>query len=380
MIEIKDKTLCTGCGACLKICPKKCIELIEDQEGFLYPFVRRNECIDCGMCDSVCHLCGGMRLLKYPNAIFAYRNDDKIRINSTSGGFFTAISEWLLNQEAAIYGAVFDDTFTVVHSRAINRDERDKQRYSKYVQSSTCQIIDFIQEDLKHNKKVLFVGTPCQVAGVLSYLEKKKISLNNLYTCDFVCHGVSSPVIWKEYLKYVKEKYNDEIIRINFRSKDIGWHTPQLKIEMRKHVQALTEKQDAFYQLFYSNCILRPSCHYCKYAKRERVSDFTMADCWGIEKSHPELDDNKGLSLVFTNTEKASEIVSLLGLKQRLSFNDFTQPHLSKSAPISKKREKFWAEYTSKGGKYVIEKYGNIKLYRKIVKFSKKTICKLIGR
>lgn len=380
MIEIINKLSCTGCGVCVSICPKKCIELIGDEEGFLYPSVNKNKCINCNLCKKVCHLRGGKCHMEHPQIIYAYANENNIRLKSTSGGFFTAISDWVLRQNGIIYGAVFDNEFTVIHSRATSGFERDKQRYSKYVQSKMYSIIEEVKDDLINDINVLFSGTPCQVAGILSYLDKQKVPLDKLITCDFICHGVSSPVIWNDYLNYVRSKYNDQIVNVNFRSKDIGWHTPQLKIEMLGHTQALTEKQDAFYQLFYSNCILRPSCHDCLYANRKRVSDFTMADCWGIEKTRPELDDNMGLSLVFANSKKALSISKFLGLNIELSFENINQPHLSKPAALSKQRDKFWTDYKNKGGKYVIEKYGNIKLYRKILKRTKKMICKIIGR
>ena len=383
MISVIDKSNCTGCGACSNICPQNCIQLRIDNEGFKYPIINQKMCINCNLCEKVCHEVSNSNIFNNFLMTYAYSNTDEIRMNSTSGGFFTKISDFIIQNNGVIYGAAYDETFNVIHTRATTVKIRNKQRGSKYVQSNMDNIFISIENDLKNNKIVLFTGNPCQVSAVLSYLRLKRIDCKLLITCDFICHGITSPIIWKDYLSFIEKKYNDKILSINFRNKDKGWHTPQLEIVMKEHIQKLTEKKDPYYNLFYSNCILRPSCHKCNYSKKERVSDFTMADCWGIEKSPPEFDDNMGLSFIMINTPKAKKLFNIMKMDKDsidIDINDINQPHLNHAARESKKRDKFWEEYKNKGSVYVIKKYGNYTISRKIIKKSKKIICKIIGR
>lgn len=375
-----DFEKCTGCSACSSICPKQCIIMESNEEGFLYPNIDEDKCISCGLCKKICPI---NSVDYYPNTeeVMAYQNSDSVREHSTSGGFFTLISDYVLENDGIVYGAAYDEGFSVKHIRTNSKGDRDFLCYSKYVQSNVTGIFERVIEDLKSNRLVLFTGTPCQVSGLKKTLKISGIETSKLITCDFICHGVPSPLIWKEYINFLEDKYNDKIISVNFRDKRLGWHKPSLVIEMKNHFQALTEENDPFYQLFYSNCILRKSCHVCDYSKISRVSDITMGDCWGIEVSNPKMDDDKGLSLVMINSNKGKKIIEKLNCDaafRKISFSDLRQPHLYAPARISRKREKFWKDYNTHQFIYILNKYGNYSFRSKLINGVKKLILKVI--
>lgn len=369
---------CTGCNGCKNVCPKQCIFMKMSDDGFYYPQIEHNLCVECGLCAMVCPI-NNTSFHSNPESIIAYKNDNDVREQSTSGGFFTAISDYILNKNGVVYGAIFDQNFKVMHQRANDIATRNAMRYSKYVQSDIGKTYSRAGEDLLNKKTVLFTGTPCQISGLNNYLSVRKISNKNLITCDFICHGTPSPLIWENYLSFIHTKYNDNILAVNFRDKTLGWHKPQLKIIMEHHTQSGTEAQDAFYQLFYSNCILRKSCHICPYTSIKRVSDITMADFWGVENSYPQLDDNKGLSLLLINSQKGADIIGKLGIQfDEIRLEDIRQPHLYHPALASRKRDKFWNEYSTKGFMYVLNKYGNQSIKSKIIRRVKKAILKVM--
>lgn len=375
---------CVGCSACYFICPTKSITMEKTPEGFLYPKIDNDKCVKCGMCDTVCPI-NFKSYNQISHLTYAYQNNDNIRENSTSGGFFTLISDYILGINGIVYGAIYDEKFKVIHSRASNIYERNKMRNSKYVQSDLGDVFLNVSNDLKNDLNVLFTGNPCQISGLLNYLKMKKISTKKLITCDFICHGVPSPRVWNDYLIFVSHKNKDEIKSINFREKTMGWHNPRLSIEFKnKNIkQELNQNKDPFYNLFYSNCILRMCCHNCDYCRLNRVSDITMGDCWGIEKSKPELDDNKGLSFVMINSDKGEEIISCLNGKWNghlISVSDLKQPHLYSPAYLSKKRKKFWIEYDKHSFLYIINRYGNYSLITKAINVIKRTILRIIKK
>ena len=378
-----DMLKCTGCTACESICPVGCINMKTTKDGFLYPHVETDACINCNLCNTVCHI--SKSVVGNPvRSFLSFSNEDKIRKYSTSGGFFSLISDWILENNGVVYGATFTEEYDVVHSRAIDENDRNKMRFSKYTQSNISGTLDSVSRDLLSDKLVLFTGTPCQVSGLNHFLESKNISTDNLYTCDFICHGVPSPRLWHDYLHFVMKKHHDKIVGINFRDKINGWHKPQLTITMQNHMQSNPEAKEPFYFLFYNGCVLRESCYTCQYTNLNRPSDITMGDCWGIENSHPELDDNKGLSLLLVNTAKGDELISLFKSRNNdfftISIEDIHQPHLSKPARKSKKRNQFWDEYQRKPFKSILNKYANYSTYSKILYKTKRIIIRVLGR
>ena len=226
MIEITDKSQCCGCTACSSICPKKAIEMKQDEEGFLYPVVDKSKCIDCGLCDRACPIKNSKEIKKEQHAYIFQNSNDDVRKESTSGGAFTAIAEYVIALGGIVYGAAFDDNYKVIHIGIDKREELYKFRNSKYVQSEICNCYSEIREILETGRIVCFSGTSCQVEGLKRYLLK---DYENLILVDVVCRAVPSPLIWKKYLTLRQRKYKN-ISKIMFRDKYYGYKYSNLSI------------------------------------------------------------------------------------------------------------------------------------------------------
>lgn len=302
MITIKEKKKCCGCTACATICPHHALTMKADKNGFLYPIVNKNKCIKCGLCEKVCPILheNEERIPTYSYAI--KNNDDEVRKKSSSGGLFPVIAEKTIEAGGIVYGASFDKQWNVKHVGITKKENLHLLQGSKYVQSNTIGIYNDIKQKLQEGINVLFTGTPCQVAGLNHYLQKQ---YKNLTTIDFICHGVPSPKIWKDYLSEVKDLHNLPITNIEFRNKAAGWKDYQFVINFadstedgEKSKGYICHHYDNLYmRLFLDNYILRPSCHSCKFRKGKGGSNFTLGDFWGIQRYNAEFDDNRGTSL-----------------------------------------------------------------------------------
>lgn len=351
---------CCGCTTCMNICPQKCIEMTTDEEGFLYPHIDEKKCINCNLCRKICPFQEGGDNLKNeshnPIVLAAKHKDDDIRMSSSSGGAFTAISDFVLNENGVIIGVAFDDNFKVCHQVAFDKKGRDRFKGSKYVQSHLGDIFLKVQKHLE-DKIVLFSGTPCQVAGLKAFL---KDDYHNLITCDIVCHGVSSPKVFKDYLDFMENKFSSSTKNINFREKKTGWHSFSCVHEFENKIVSKVFSCNPFCSLFNKSLILRQSCHNCVFTNFERPSDITLADFWGIQRVKPEFDDNKGISLIILNTRKGELIFEKI--KDCLYFrksnvSECVQPNLREPTKSSGKRNMFWKDYKNRGFKYVAKKY-----------------------
>lgn len=345
---------CCGCAACFDLCPQHAISMQENDEGFLYPLINYNLCINCNLCQNKCAFNHPEKYLNtsFPITYGVRHKSENIRSTSRSGGAFTLLSDWILEQNGIIYGAAFDTKFNVIHQRASTALERDSFKRSKYVQSNTTNIYPSVKSDLLSGKYVLFTGTACQIAGLKAYLQKQ---YDKLYTCDIVCHGVPSPKLWKEYVDYIEKKYKGKINYIDFRSKqEFGWKSHIEKFIIDKKNIYSTK----FRQLFYGDSILRPSCYNCKYTSIYRPADITLADFWGYPLS--KFNDNKGLSLIMLHNNKA---VSLFEeVKQNALFvpydtNQLIHPNLKKPTSEPADRSAFWETYYNIGFKGLLKKY-----------------------
>ena len=377
MITVFEKKEdCCGCTACKSICPTQAITMKVDEEGFLYPEIDLKLCVECGLCIKVCAFQNGYdtsNTFDRPEVYALKHKSDEVRKNSSSGGAFTAISDYILSKAGIIYGDTYNEEFRVTHQRAEKAKGRNKFRGSKYVQSDLKEVFNQINENLKNNRYVLFTGTGCQIAGLNSYLGQLKVDTENLLTVDIVCHGTPSPRIFADYISYLEKKNRSKIKQYYFRSKVNGWgHTEEVVFESGKHDHTSLLSQ-THKKLFYSDLCLRPSCYHCKFSNLHRPSDIMIGDFWGIEKSLPELDDDKGVSLVFINTTKGQEIFEKI--KEKIDFvqsntKDCLQHNLQQPTKIPKNREQFWDDYYKFGFVYIAKKYAGYSLKGRAKRFT----------
>lgn len=362
----ESKYDCCGCSACYSVCPVKAIEMVEDEEGFLYPQIDENKCIGCKLCQEVCPL-NNKPTDNNPHHLFAVKNkNENERINSTSGGVFSLLAHYVELQKGVIYGAAFSDKYKVKHMRAETQAEWKKFCVSKYVQSDINDVFSMVEYDLHSDKLVLFTGTPCQVDGLKQYLQKKKNNVDKLITCDIVCHGVPSPKIWHKYLQFISKNRIDSIGNISFRDKtEKGWHNSTLTIDNTENNNIICETHgdNLYSQLFFAHYILRLSCHTCKYANLHRPGDITLGDFWGIEKHYSEFDDEKGISLVMINSPNGKNIWEKIN--KDVEFIEVTkeqaiQPNLTAPSAENPNRDFFWRWYKKYGFKVAGQRIGYI--------------------
>lgn len=311
MIDIIKKEACCGCSACMQICPKKCINMIEDTEGFLYPIVDSSKCIQCNLCEKICPIQNiRSESNERQNAYVAYIKNEELRLKSSSGGMFTLFAEAILKENGVIYGAAFDNEFLVHHVGIDNNEDLQQLRGSKYLQSRIENTFIEVKELLKLDRFVLYVGTACQVAGLKAYLGKE---YEKLYTIDVLCHGVPSPKLWKVYLQYQEQQHSSEIKKMFFRDKKWGWKGFNMALLFNnQQTYEKTFRDDYFMRLFLQDICLRPSCHECQFKELNRPSDITLGDCWGIENYMPQMDDDKGTSVVLIHSDKGQKLFDSL--------------------------------------------------------------------
>lgn len=329
-------------------CPKQCITLHEDNEGFLYPHVDTATCIDCGLCEKVCPVLNPAETRKPLQVLAAINKDKKIRMESSSGGIFTLLAEKVINEGGVVFGARFDEEWQVTLDYTETIEGLAAFRGSKYVQARTGVTYKQCERFLKDGRKVLYTGTPCQIAGLHHYLRKE---YDNLTTCDFVCHGVPSPKVWRMYLNEVIEGANRAITDIKFRNKDNGWKAFNFKMTYDEGSKITTlsscHRDNLFMRAFLCDMILRPSCHDCKTKQGRSKSDITIADYWGIQNSHPEMDDDKGTELVLIHTHKGKKTLDWACLDYINTNIDDATPYnngLKPSMPAHLNRPKFFSK------------------------------------
>jgi len=312
MIEINEKTNCCACQACFNICPKQAIEMVEDENGFMYPKVNKEKCINCGVCEKVCPILNQTKIENTPKAFACMNKNEEVRLESTSGGIFTLIATVIIKKGGVVFGAAFDEEFGVYHTYCETIEELKKFRGSKYLQSNIKDSYKKAKEFLDSGRYVLFTGTPCQIEGFKSYLLGKEYS--NLYLQDIICHGVPSPKVWKLYKEYREKKIDSNLTKMSFRSKkEEGWNRYHISMnfENQKEYTKL-HNDDVYMKAFLKHLSLRESCTDCKFKKKNRISDITLADFWGIKNIKPELNDEKGTSLVIVNSGKGKELLNAI--------------------------------------------------------------------
>lgn len=367
-----EKTKCCGCTACQHVCPQNAITMKEDEQGFKYPEIDVLRCTHCGLCWKICPF----TMLKKPVAphyqVFAARHkSEEVLERSSSGGMFTAFSDYVLNKGGSVYGCGYDSDFRLVHQRVADKSGRDSLCGSKYVQSDLGDCYVQIRKDLENGKDVCFIGTPCQCAGLQSFLTKTDLS--KLVTVALICHGVPSPKLFKEYLEYCNGKRKAKIINYEHRPKHRHWgHIERAKfIYDNGFSDSVSVLSQGWKWLFYSNAALRPCCYECPWAKNGHTADVTVGDYWGIEDCMPDFYDKMGVSAVLINTPKGEYVfdaVSGVLEIRRSCFEDVVRknPNLTTPSKPLTDRKKFWSIYHRKGFPALIKKYGHINLYYKM--------------
>ena len=321
-----DKADCVGCYACYSVCPVSAIDMKDDSEGFRYPQVDAEKCIACEACSKVCPSLHPIQssLNEAPETWAAIGNDEAVREQSSSGGVFQLLAEDVIRKGGIVFGAAFDEGWEVHHTFAETVNDLERLRMSKYLQSRVEDNYKKVKEELQKNREVLFVGAPCQTVGLRNFLKKE---YSNLTVVDFICHGVPSPAVWREYLK---ERVGDlkEIRKISFRDKRISWERYLLSFFLKSDNKPLSAEvgTDIYLKGFLHNLYLRPSCHECNFRCQSRPVDITLADFWGVKDVVPEMYDGKGTSLLFAHSEKGRALIHHLNIKKKqVSFSQGVQ-------------------------------------------------------
>ena len=360
MVEIHDKKECSGCGTCAAVCPKKCIEMLEDKEGFLYPKVNINKCVKCDMCDKVCPFKN-----TYPTKVYKVYGfnsiDEMNRLRSSSGGFFSVIAGLIIAEKGIVFGVgMTADCRESCYYVAEDMDGLKKLIGSKYIQVEAGKMFEHVKEQLETGRKVLYSGTPCAVNGLRRFLGN---DYENLICVDVVCHGVPSKKIWMKHLEYVeKEK---KIVNVSFRYKKDGWQNFSMGYICQDQGKILVSKDRDFYMImFLNNYSLRPSCYACR-VKGNNTADITMGDFWGGEDVIPDLYDGKGSSLVILRSEKGQKIfeaVKAAGKYKEVSYPDAVRHNTPefKSVAKPKRRKEFYDDLNKVSYEKIIEKYCSI--------------------
>lgn len=351
---ICEKNKCTGCFACYNICPKNAIEMKEDKYGYIYPKINKEKCINCGLCKKVCPSLNKLEKIEPQKCYAMYAKDKNIRNNSTSGGIATQISKKFLKNNGIVYGASFDNECNVVHKRIEKIKELTLLQGSKYVHSYINDAFKQVKKDLLNDKKVLFFGTACQIAGLKKYLVKE---YENLYLIDIICHGVPSQKFLKEEVKRING--NTDVERIIFRRNNkYGFAI----IKDEQCVYEVNREKSPYIDSFLLGLTLRNNCHNCMYADRKRVSDITIGDFWGLNKTSKFYDIRSGgVSAVICNTTKGINLVENVKNDFEIEEREYDEAvkgnaQLKKPASKYKEAQKFRNDYL---------KYGFLKAYKK---------------
>ena len=379
-MRIADRKHCTGCGACADVCPRGCISMRTSEEGFLFPSVDESRCTGCGICGKVCHVLNPPEKRIPEKAFAAWTLDDSVRSSSSSGGVYSALGESVLEHGGVISGCRFDKEMVLKHELSGTPGSTGSFRGSKYVQCFTDGIYRGIKKALAEGKKVLFTATPCQVAGLLTFLGRP---YENLITCDLVCHGIPSQKIFRSYLTRHGLSPDPDRDVVAFRDLK-GWGDFYIRLSENGTLKWRSDDaNNEFIRAFLSGCNYNESCYECPYAGMERVGDLTLADFWGLGKNVPfSGDTSHGCSLVLVNTEKGGKLLQAvrdrLFLEER-SIEEARQGNGQLRNPVERPpmRDVFyqldWAEIAKKIN------YGNPSPLRRLLRVCKRTVFRALG-
>lgn len=376
---LKTKENCYGCGACENICPANAIFMRRDDDGFLYPHIDNDACRECGLCEDVCISGKKLDHGREPLAVYAAVNRSKsILENSASGGVFAAIAKYVMEKDGVVFGCAYNESLKAEHICIDAEADIPKLQGSKYVQSDMNNCFLKVKKYLSAGRAVLFSGTPCQIAGLKSYLNR---NYDRLITVDLICHGVPSAAFLKGYIRWLEFKLQGRVTDMNFRDKSRGWGllekiTYEKKGAVRKKL--IPPILSYYYGYFINGDTYRESCYICRYANENRQGDFSMGDYWGIKEIHPELDAKAGVSVLLVNSPKGMKMMGDLSSRLQLTKTTLAQARarngqLRKPAPRSPQREAILKTFREKGFRSVADGYYK-NMRRKILVFRMKKI------
>ena len=372
MIDINDKSQCCGCWACYNACPKHCIEMIEDEEGFRYPHVDKDKCIDCGLCEKVCPLQKPKMDDTLPESFVVQQKDTEVLRTSTSGGFFTAISKWAIEQGGVVFGAAFGEDMELRHSYAETLDGCKKFRGSKYVQSLIGDCYSQAKNFLAQGRVVVFSGTPCQISGLYHFLRGRKY--DNLVTVDLVCRGTPSPLLLRKYLAYHSSLADSKVVDYRSRDKYYGYNysTASIWFSDKSKEYHKGMEIDMMLRLYFKNICSRPSCYQCHFKTINRVSDITIFDCWDAPSVSSDF-SSKGATNVFIHTKRGQEIFEIIKgdfIYHKSQIDEIIKRDgvmIKNLVPENPLRKEFFRDLNSKSLKDVEDIYLDTSLKRQII-------------
>lgn len=383
-MKIENLVTCTGCHACYSVCPKSAIAMAANDEGFLYPQIDAEKCVRCGQCERVCPALSPLQKEGEDTRAFAaINNDEKIRLESSSGGIFTALAQKVIDAGGVVFGAKFAPDLSVVHGWTDTADGLEDFRGSKYVQSVIGDLFKECKRFLDGGRKVLFSGTPCHIQGLKKYLGKE---YENLLAIDCICHGVPSPLVWQKYVDFRAKKFGAtrrKIVKTSFRRKYSGWKMYSLSFSFANDSEYIGPlNRDPYMQMFLRDECLRGSCYACPCKSAARVSDISLADFWGIQVEFPELDDDKGTSFLVVHSEKGEEALKSL---ENCSVREIPldaglrhNPSLVKSVSRPQKRETFFRDLRTVRFEKMIRRYATTPFYVRAYRFARRGLAKAV--
>ena len=358
MEEVVEKNKCSGCTACMNICPKQAITMKFDKDGFKFPVINQDKCINCGLCKKTCPVLNKSNNNSINECYVAYTKENKYKDNSSSGGIFPLIANKVLENDGIVIGAAFDKENKLKHIAINKKEDLISLKGSKYLQSDLGDIFSYIKGNIE-NKKILFVGTPCQVAGLKSFLKK---DYDNLICIDLICHGVPSPKLFEKYIKELENNQNDKLVKYDFRDKSTGWDSYSNTAIFEKSKKTELQSNNDYMKLFLSDVALRESCYNCNFKLGNKYSDITLGDFWGVKDYYPDMYNKDGVSAVIVNTNKGIELINSIkaDLVYKICKLDEIvdgNPSLVKSSNRSIKREVFFNEIDVLSIKELVNKY-----------------------